>query len=108
MQEAQRTFLAQGKQKPSELSVLRNIDQLTKPVMLVVDAPRDQAITAPNSDLRSKLKRLGRPAEYVEVGSGFAENIPGAKAKLFRRTEEFFNLNFYDYKVNVGPAQEVK
>jgi len=108
LQEAQRTFLAQGKQKPSELSVLRNIDQLTKPVMLVIDAPRDQAITAQNSDLRSKLKRLGRPAEYVEVGSGFAENIPGAKAKLFRQIEEFFNLNLYDYKVNVGPTREVK
>jgi pimeloyl-ACP methyl ester carboxylesterase len=108
LQEAQRTFLAQGQQLRAERSVLRTAEQLTKPVMLVVDPSRDQTIVAQNSDLRSRLKRLGRPADYVEVGTGFAENIPGAKAKLFRQIEEFFNLNLYDYNVKVGPTTEVK
>jgi dipeptidyl aminopeptidase/acylaminoacyl peptidase len=108
LKEAQLAFLARGHQQPAALSVLRNAERLTKPVMLVVDPPRDDTITAQNSDLRSKLKRLGRPAEYVEVGSGFAENVPGAKAALFRQIEEFFNLNLYDYKVKVGPTKEVK
>ncbi len=108
LQEAQRTFLAQGQQLRVERSVVRTAEQLTKPVMLVVDPPRDLTIAAQNSDLRSKLKRLGRPAEYVEVGSGYAENIPGARAKLFRQIEEFFNFNLYDYKVKVGPTTEVK
>ena len=108
LQEAQRAFLGQGQQLKSERAVQRTVEQLTKPVMLVVDSPRDRMIAAQNSDLRSKLKRLGRPAEYVEVGSGFGENIPGAKAKLFRQMEEFFNLNLYDYNVKIGPTKEVK
>jgi len=108
LQEAQRTFLAQGQQLRAERSVLRTAEQLTKPVMLVVDPSRDLTIVAQNSDLRSRLKRLGRPADYIEVGTGFAENIPGAKAKLFRQIEEFFNLNLYDYNVKVGPTTEVK
>lgn len=108
LQEAQRTFLAQGQQLKAERSVVRTAEQLTKPVMLVIDPQRDQTIAAQNSDLRSKLKRLGRPAEYVEVGSGFAENIPGARAKLLRQIEEFFNLNLYDYKVEVGPTKVIK
>jgi len=106
--EAQRAFLARGKQQLAALSVLRSAERLTKPVMLVVDPPRDNTIAAQNSDLRSKLKRLGRTAEYVEVESGFGENVPGAKARLFRRIEEFFNLNLYDYKVKIGPTREVK
>jgi hypothetical protein len=87
---------------------MSNVERLTKPVMLVVDSPPDQMIAAQNIDLRSKLKRQGNPAEYIEVGSGFAQNVPGAKAKLFRQIEEFFNLNLYDYKVKVGPTKEVK
>jgi hypothetical protein len=108
LKEAQRAFLARGKQQLPTLSVVRNVERLTKPVMLVVDPPRDDVITAQNLDLRSRLKGLGRPADYVELESGYAENVPGAKARLFRHIEEFFNLNIYDYKVKVGPTKEVK
>lgn len=108
LQEAQRTFLSRGQQLRSERSVVRTADQLTKPVMLVVDPLRDPMIDAQNSELRSKLRRLGRPPEYVEVGSGFGESIPSARAKLFREIEEFFNLNLYDYNVKVGPTKVVK
>ncbi len=108
LQEARRAFLARGKQSLSGLSVARHVEQLTKPVMLVVDPGGDRTIEAQNAELRSRLKRLGRTAEYVELGSGYAENIPAAKARLFRQIEEFFNLNLYDYKVKVGPTREVK
>ena len=109
LQEAQRAYLARGKQPLLALSVGRNAERLTKPVMLVVDPGRsDRTIEAQNSDLRAKLKRLGRTPDYVELGSGYAENIPAARARLFRQIEEFFNLNLYDYKVKIGPTKEVK
>jgi dipeptidyl aminopeptidase/acylaminoacyl peptidase len=108
LKEAQRAFLARAKQPAHEISVLRSAERLTKPVMLVVDPGRDQTLVAQAMDLRSRLKRTGNPAEYVEVGSGYAENIPAARARLFRQIEEFFNLNLYDYKVKVGPTKEVK
>lgn len=109
LQEAQQAYLARGKQPLLALSVGRDAERLTKPVMLVVDPGRsDLAIEAQNSDLRSKLKRLGRAPEYVELGSGYAENIPAVKARLFRQIEEFFNLHLYDYQVKIGPTKEVK
>jgi dipeptidyl aminopeptidase/acylaminoacyl peptidase len=106
VQEAQRTFLVGGPNRMS--SVVDHAEQLTKPVMLVVDPPRDRLIAAQNGELRAKLKRLNRSAEYFEVGAGFAQNLPGDRAKMFRRIEEFFNLNLYDFNVKVGPTKEVK
>lgn len=109
LKEAQRAYLARGKHRLLELSVGREVERLTKPVMLVVDPGKsDRTIEAQNSDLRAKLRRLGRAPEFVELGSGYAENIPAARARLLRQIEEFFNLNLYDYKVKIGPAQEVK
>ncbi len=109
LKEAQRAYLARGKQRLLELSIGRSVERLTKPVMLVVDPGKsDRTIEGQNSDLRAKLKRLGRAPEYVELGSGYAENIPAARARLLRQIEEFFNLNLYDYKVKVGPTREVK
>ena len=52
--------------------------------------------------------RAGR-GEPAAVGTErHGENVPGARAKLFRQIEEFFNLNLYDYKVEIGPTKEVK
>ncbi len=108
LQEAKRAFLARGNQLRAESSVLRIAEQITKPVMLIVDPGRDSTIVAQNAELRSRLKRRDEVVEYLEVGSGFNENIPSARAKLFREMEEFFNLNLYDYKVKVGPTREIK
>jgi hypothetical protein len=76
--------------------------------MLVVTGPPAGVINRQNASLRSDLERLGRSPEFFETESTFARNLPGAQAKLFRRMEEFFNLNLYDYGVRVGPATEKK
>ena len=69
---------------------------------------RDRVIAAQNTQLRSRMKGRGQSPEYVEVDSGFAQRLPAARAKVFRRIEEFFNLTLYDYKVKVGPTKELK
>ncbi len=104
--EALRNFVERGNQRG--ISVLRNVDQLTRPVMLIVDAPRDRLVAAQNSELRGALKRRDRVADYVEVGTGVTADLPGARAKLYRQIEGFFNLNLYDFDVKVGPLKEVK
>jgi hypothetical protein len=76
--------------------------------MLVVTGPPAGVINRQNASLRDDLERLGRSPEFFETESTFARNLPGAQAKLFRRMEEFFNLNLYDYGVRVGPATEKK
>lgn len=104
--EVQRAFFFQGARglKP----VLSEADKLTLPVMLVVDEPRDRVIGSQNRDLRSRLRRLDRAAEFYETGAGFDENLPAAQAKMFREMEGFFNLNLYDFNVKIGPSREVK
>ncbi len=89
-------------------AVSKDPPALTKPVMLVVTGPPAGVINRQNASLRSDLERLGRSPEFFETESTFARNLPGAQAKLFRRMEEFFNLNLYDYGVRVGPATEKK
>jgi dipeptidyl aminopeptidase/acylaminoacyl peptidase len=108
LKEAQLAFFTVGSSSLAQASALRSANQVTKPVMLIVDPPQDRLIDAQNDELRSKLKRAGTAVDYLEVDSGFAERLPGAQAKVFRRIEEFFNLNVYDYNVKVGPAKEVK
>jgi hypothetical protein len=108
VQEVQRNFLTRGASDLAAISVLRHVEAVTKPVFLIVDPPRDRLIESQNATFRSRLKRLGRTVDYLEVGSGFAQNLPGERARVFRRMEEFFNLNLYDYDVKVGETKEVK
>ena len=89
-------------------AVSKDPQALTKPVMFVVTGPPAGVINRQNASLRSDLERLGRSPEFFEAESTFARNLPGTQAKLFRRMEEFFNLNLYDYGVRVGPATEKK
>jgi dipeptidyl aminopeptidase/acylaminoacyl peptidase len=107
-QEAQRRFFESGKSRFGGDSVLRTVDRVSKPMMLIVDPPRDRVIAAQNATLRAALKRRGHATDYMEVESGFDQDLPATRAKVFRRIEEFFNLNLYDYNVRVGPTKEIK
>lgn len=104
--EAQRAFFFDGAHGLK--SVLSEAEQLTLPVLLVVDEPRDRTIGAQNRDLRSRLRRRDRVAEYYETDAAFDSNLPGSQAKAFRQMEGFFNLHLYDFGVKIGPTREVK
>jgi dipeptidyl aminopeptidase/acylaminoacyl peptidase len=93
----------------SELSVIRQADRLTRPVLLMVNpepGDRDE-ITRQNDQFRRVLQRMGRTVEFAEIGKDFERGLPAARAKAFRQIEEFFNLNLYNYKVDVGQSKEV-
>jgi pimeloyl-ACP methyl ester carboxylesterase len=107
-QEVHRAFFRRGATSLADTSVLRSAAKLTKPVFLIVNAQRRDEITLENSRLRSELKRLGRAPDYLEVQEDYALRLPMARARAFRKIEEFFNLNLYDYKVNVGEVKELK
>ena len=107
-QEVQRAFFQRNATRLAEASVLGSVATLMKPVFLIVNSQRHDEIASENSRLRSELKRLGRAPEYLEVQEDFVLRLPAARARAFRRIEEFFNLNLYDYKVNVGEVKEIK
>ncbi len=105
-QEAQRAFFF--KNARGLTSVLDTPERLTKPVLLIVNGRDSSTIATQNDSLQSKLKRLGHPADYVQAENSADQDLPGARAKTFRRIEEFFNLNLYDFGVKVGPSKEIK
>ena len=91
-----------------KLSVGQGADSLRNPVFFLVESTRNEAIDTSVSDLRSKLKSLKRAPDYLELDPGFSPGAPKARAAVYRKIEEFFNLKLYDYGVKLGPIKEVK
>ncbi len=107
-QEVNRAFFSRSPGGFKAASVLQDAAMLTKPVFLIVDPVAEREIAVANQRLRGQLQRLDRAPEFFEVREDFALRLPAARARAFRQIEAFFNLNLYDYKVNVGETKEVK
>jgi len=106
--EVPRGFFDRDKTHWNDLSVVQHAVGLTHPVFLLVEPTRNEAIDTSISDLRSKLKSLKRAPDYLELDPGFSPGAPKARAAVYRKIEEFFNLKLYDYGVKFGPIKEVK
>jgi dipeptidyl aminopeptidase/acylaminoacyl peptidase len=109
-QEVQRAFFRSGRVPLKELSVLNSAETLTRPVFLLnnLEGTVPEEIVVETSALRGALKRLGRPAEYLELDRDYTLGLPAARANAFRKFDEFFNLNLYNYKTESGEVQEIK
>jgi hypothetical protein len=91
----------------TKLSVVDQAESLTNPVFLLVEPGRSTEIDVSTGQLRSKLKSLGRAPDHLALDPGFAAALPKARAAVYRKIEEFFNLRLHDYGVKIGPAKEV-
>ena len=107
-QEAVRAFLQRGRADLAPLGVLREPGALTRPVFLLVDAARTDAIGIDNLRLRDQLRQRDLAVDYVEVTADYRAGLPAARRAVYDRLEEFLNLNLYDFKVKVGETKEVK
>ena len=107
-QEVNRAFLQRGPADLRALSVLEKPETLTNPVFLLANAGGTDATAIATIRLRDQVRRQGGVVDYIEVNADFAANLPDARAAVYDRLEEFFNLNLYDYKVRIGPTKEIK
>jgi acetyl esterase/lipase len=107
-QEVQRAYFERGQVKLADLSVLRGADRISRAVFLILNPDSSEEITVETSALRSALKSHGGTVEYLEVNEDFDRSLPAARADAFRKIDEFFNLNLYNYKAEVGETQELK
>lgn len=92
----------------AQLSVRDQVNALRHPVLFLSDPGKNDAVDRSIADVRSALKRIKRPADYVELDPAFARALPKSRAAVYRKLEEFFNLRLYDYRVKLGPTTEVK
>lgn len=72
-----------------KLSVLENVETLTSPVLLLVEPTKSPAIDSAHVELRSRLQRLGRAAEYVELEAGFSAARPSSLATVYQKIGDF-------------------
>lgn len=107
-QEATRAFLQRGQTDLAPLSVLHRTETLTRPVFLVVNAARTDAVGIDNARLRDQLRGRDITADYIEVNADFTAGLPAARRVVYDRLEEFLNLNLYDFKVKIGESTEIK
>jgi hypothetical protein len=91
-----------------QFSVMDQPETLTNPVLFLVEPSRNQAIDVTTQALRARLERLGRTAEHFDLDPGFAAARPGSRVEVYRRMEEFFNVNLHRFAVKIGPATEVR
>jgi pimeloyl-ACP methyl ester carboxylesterase len=92
----------------AKLSVRDNLDTLKHPVFFLVEPARNAEVERTVSAVRSAQKAKKRTAEYLELDPAFNNAQPKTRAAVYRKVEEFLNLWLYDYKVRIGPPQEVK
>jgi hypothetical protein len=88
--------------------VLEQAEALTGRVLLLVQPGRSAAIDVSNEALRSKLQKLGRPPDYLELDAGFPAAAPDSCVLVYRRIEEFLNVLLNGYTVKLGAAEEVR
>ena len=91
-----------------KLSVLDQVESLTNPVFLLIEPARSPAIDSSTTELRAKLRSLGRAPEHLELDPGFAAALPASRALVYRKIGEFLDLRLHDYAVKIGPTEEVK
>lgn len=99
---------AAGAPDPRKLSVVEDAAALAHPVLLAHETSRPSPAATAAGELRTRLDALGRTCVQVELDAGFAAAHPAARARVYRRLEEFFNLHLHQFTVKIGPAREVQ
>lgn len=90
----------------AEVSVLRQAERITRPVMLLHD-PRHRPMPIGSvQELRRTLERRKHPVAFGEISSQFARGEPSVRAQVVRRVGEFLNVTLYDFDVKIGEATE--
>ena len=90
------------------LSALDHAAALENPVLFLVEPTRNPSLAASMAELCARLQGLGRSCDYVELDPGFAAALPGSRASVYRKMEDFLNLHLNGYAVKIGPAREVE
>jgi dipeptidyl aminopeptidase/acylaminoacyl peptidase len=108
LSEFRRWYFGRDAARLAAISPARHPELLTKPVLLIQDPLDVSGESGESPALRAALAHSSAAPDYLEITSAFTRGLPGARAKVFLKLEEFFNLNIYDFNVKIGEIKEKK
>jgi dienelactone hydrolase len=87
-------------------------EKITKPILLLSypgpeGQPRRSGYAATNGFV-SSVRRRGGLAELEDLPTDYMRGLPGARAAVFDRIEEFLNVNVYDFQVKMPDIKIIK
>lgn len=91
-----------------KLSVLEQGQALTNPTLLLVERGRSPTAAASSTELRSRVQRLGRTVDYVELDPASAAGRSASRAAVYRKIDEFLTLHLRVDGTTVGATKEVR
>lgn len=111
-QSVNRLFFEGGEGRLHALSTTSHPDELNTPLFIITRSEpqnaEDSVVAAGVEQLRSQLKRRDLPCVTAYYNDDYVQGLPGARTRVYRELEEFFNLNLYNYEVRIGPTRVVK
>lgn len=86
-------------------------EKITKPILLFSYPRPDGNSLRPlylgARQLAARVRRHGGTAEFADLHHDYVQGLPGARAEVFDRIEEFLNLNIYDFSVKLQDLRVV-
>lgn len=87
-------------------------EKITKPVLLFSYPRPDSHALRPaylwTRNFARAVRRAGGTVEFSDLHHDYVQGLPGARAEVFDRIEEFLNLNIYDFRVKLEELKVVQ
>ncbi|PTY07471.1 hypothetical protein DB347_09230 [Opitutaceae bacterium EW11] len=101
-----------GPEGVKRASIFAHREPLTSPVLLLAyPGPRGGQRTfdyLSAKQLEQRLTSAGTPVVLGDLDDDYVQGLPAARARAFRKIEEFINLYLYEYTVKVGETKALK
>jgi pimeloyl-ACP methyl ester carboxylesterase len=101
---AKARFAFLGGQSPgwAAISPVNFPQDLIRPMLMIQDSTADPAYLASAGALRRAVDAHGGHVEFFTMDGALATLDPEPRAKVLIRIEDFLNLDFYSYNVEIG------
>lgn len=99
-------------EKLKETPLIKQAEKIVAPILVCnyrgVGGGQETTTHLNARRLVSSVSSNNPTSELFELTDDYVANLPRAKAEVFRKIEDFLNINIYDYKVKMGELKILK
>jgi hypothetical protein len=99
-------------EKLSEAPLIKQSEKIVAPILVCsyrgVGGGPETTTHVNARRLVSSVRSNNPSSELFDLTDDYVTNLPRAKAEVFRKIEDFLNINIYDYKVKMGDLKILK